>query len=140
MVASSDENLRPSVSMAAGCVLDAAAGELTVFVSQRTASRLLADIASQGRIAVMCVEPRSHRAVQLKSSAVRFRPASAADRPALARFLLSVENELLEVGHAREFTRCITAQCTSDLVAVTFAPEQAFDQAPGPHAGASLLR
>jgi Pyridoxamine 5'-phosphate oxidase len=138
MVASCDEKLRPSVSMAVGCVLDAEAGELTVFVSRRSAPRLLENIASHGRIAVVCVEPRSHRAVQLKSHAVRIRPANAADAAALVRYLSSVEEELLQVGHSREFTRCIMTQRESELVALTFVPDQAFNQAPGPHAGVAL--
>lgn len=138
VVASCSDKLRPSVSMATACTVDVAAGEVTVFLSRRSAAQLLDDIASHGQIAVICVRPASHRAVQFKSKAVRSRPADALDDPVLARYLAAVENEFLEVGHTREFARCVISRPLNELVALTFVPDQAFNQTPGPHAGAAL--
>jgi len=138
LVASCNAKLRPSVSMAVGCTLDVFAGEMTVFLSRRSGAEVLGNIASQGCIAVICVEPISHRAVQLKSGAVQCRSAKASDEAALARYLASVEEEFVQVGHTREFCRCVVSRRRSELVALTFVPDQAFNQTPGPQAGAAL--
>ncbi len=50
----------------------------------------------------------------------------------------AVEHEVGLVGFAPEFVQAMLAFALDDLVAIRFAPEQAFNQAPGPQAGAAL--
>jgi hypothetical protein len=66
------------------------------------------------------------------------RPATEADRPLLARYLGSMEHEIGRVGYPPVVTRAMLAHKLEDVVAVTFTPEQAFDQTPGPQAGRRL--
>jgi len=66
------------------------------------------------------------------------RNAQAADQPVLARYLASMEQEIQRVGYAPHMTRAMLAHRLDDLVAITFEPEQAFDQTPGPKAGTLL--
>jgi hypothetical protein len=76
--------------------------------------------------------------VQLKAGAAQIRAASEADRPVLARYLASMEHEIGRVGYSVEMTRAMLAHRLEDVVAVSFTPEQAFEQTPGPRAGSRL--
>jgi hypothetical protein len=139
-VASRDERLRPSAMRAMGSSVDVAAGTVTVYLARRQAAQLLRDIEATGRIAAIVSEPATHVTVQLKASSASLRPAAEADRPALERYLLSMEHEIRLVGHPETVTRAMLAWRLDDLVAVTFAPEQVFEQTPGPKAGQLVAR
>ncbi|CAA9420717.1 MAG: hypothetical protein AVDCRST_MAG51-1992, partial [uncultured Ramlibacter sp.] len=58
--------------------------------------------------------------------------------PILARYLASMEHEIQRVGYPPSVTRAMLAHRLEDVVAVTFTPEQAFEQTPGPQAGRTL--
>jgi hypothetical protein len=137
IVASRDARLRPSLMRAVGSRLEAD-GQVTVYLSRPQSRQLLQDIASTGRIAVVFSEPATHRTVQLKASRVQIREATAEDAPVLDAYLRSMEHEILQVGFPPEVTRTMLAHRLEDVVAVRFAPEQAFDQTPGPRAGAPV--
>ena len=54
------------------------------------------------------------------------------------RYLRAMEHELAVAGYSPEFTRAMFGSQHDDVVAITFAPEQAFEQTPGPRAGTRL--
>ena len=83
-------------------------------------------------------EPATHRTVQVKATRAVLRNAEPADEPVLARYLASMEHEVQRVGYAPAMTRAMLAHRLDDVVAISFEPEQAFDQTPGPKAGALL--
>lgn len=134
-VASCDQRLRPSAMRAMGSAVDPATGNVTVYLARSQAAQLLRDIEAGGRIAATFSQPSSHRTVQFKATRASIRPAAEADRPVLERYLASMEHEIGQVGHPPRNTRALLAWRLEDLVAVSFAPEQAFDQTPGPKAG-----
>jgi hypothetical protein len=139
IVASSDALLRPSLMRAVGSAITPDGREVTVWLVRGSARQLLLDIAATGRIAVVFSEPATHRTVQLKAaSGVRMRDASEADRPVLARYLASMEHEVGRVGYGPHYVRAMLSHRLEDTVAVSFVPEQAFDQTPGPRAGSAL--
>ena len=131
-------DLRPSVMRAMGSAVDADGLTVTVYLSRSQSRELLQDIASTGRLAVVFTQPHSHRAVQLKSGNARIRSADASDAPALARYVASMEEELALIGFGAHYTRTLFSQPLEDMVAVSFEPDEAFDQTPGPKAGAPL--
>jgi hypothetical protein len=137
-VCSRDAGLRPSLMRAVGTDIAADGGMVTVYLARRQSRQLLQDIAATGHVAVVFSEPFSHQTVQLKSSQARTRMVRPEDRPVLARYLESMEVEIQRVGHPPEVTRVMLAHSFDDVVAVEFEPEQAFDQTPGPKAGAQL--
>lgn len=137
IVGSRDAAMRPSLMRAVGSRL-ADDGSVTVFLSRSQSRQLLQDIAATGHVAVVFSVPASHRTVQLKASRAAIRPADESDGPALARYLASMEHEVGRVGFQAPFIRAFLAHRVDDLVAVTFVPEQAFDQTPGPQAGSRL--
>jgi hypothetical protein len=137
-VASRDERQRPSVMRAVGSDIDPARGVVTVFVSRTQASQLVLDISSTGRVSAVFSEPFSHRTVQLKATRAALRNADASDEALLARYRASMEREVEKVGHEASIARAMLAHRIEDLVAISFEPEQAFDQTPGPKAGVAL--
>lgn len=138
IVASCDARQRPSIMRAVGSRIAPDASRITVYVSRRQSPQLVADVGASGRIAVVFSEPFTHRTVQLKGVQAQIRDAQAQDEPALASYLASMEVEVARVGYAPPFTRAMLAYRLDDLVAISFTPAQAFDQTPGPKAGAAL--
>lgn len=138
IVGSRDLAHRPSIMRAVGSQVDDGARLITVYLARSQSRQLLQDIAATGQVTVVFSEPASHRTVQIKARQAHIRAATEADAPVLARYLQSMEHEIQRVGYAPSMTRAMLAHRLDDLVAVSFAPEQAFDQTPGPQAGAPL--
>jgi hypothetical protein len=137
-VASHDAALRPSLMRAVGSSVTDGGRSITVFVSRRQSRQLVQDVAATGCIAAVFSEPATHRTVQVKATRASLRNASGEDQAVLARYLASMEVEIQRVGHPPSITRAMLAHRLEDLVAITFEPEQAFDQTPGPRAGTPL--
>jgi hypothetical protein len=140
IVGSRDPSFRPSLMRAVGSRVEAGGQDITVYLSRRQSRQVIQDIAATGHIAVVFSEPSTHRTVQVKASQAQMRNAGPEDQPVLDAYLLSMEHEIAQVGFAPPLTRAMLAHQLEDLVAVRFAPEQAFDQTPGPRAGARLGR
>lgn len=137
-VASRDAALRPSLMRAVGSSIADAGRSITVFVSRRQSRQLVQDIAATGHVAVVFSEPSTHRTVQVKATRASLRNAVPADAPVLARYLASMEHELQLIGHPPEVPRAMLSHHLDDVVAISFEPELAFDQTPGPKAGTRL--
>lgn len=138
IVGSRDAQLRPSVMRAVGSRAGPAAGEITVYLSRPQSRQLLQDLAANGRIAVVFSQPSTHRSLQVKGSDARLRSAGPEDEPLLAQYVASMEREIALAGYAPELARAMLAASLDEVVAVSFRPEQAFDQTPGPRAGTPL--
>lgn len=138
IVGSRDPAGRPSIMRAVGSVVGEGGAPITVFLARRQSAQLIADLQATGQVAVVFSQPSTHRTLQLKAGAVQMRPVTADDAPALAAYLASMEIEIQAVGLTRSIARAMLAHQLSDLVAVSFTPEEAFDQTPGPRAGAPL--
>lgn len=138
IVGSRDEALRPSIMRAVGSQVSQDGCTITAYLSRSQSRQLLQDIASTGHLAVVFSEPATHRTVQLKARSASIRAATEADRPALDRYLASMEQEIGRVGYTVQMARAMLAYRLEDVVAVSFTPEQAFDQTPGPRAGSAM--
>ncbi len=138
IVCSRDLAHRPSVMRAVGSAITADGATVTVYLARSQSRQLLADIASTGRVSVMFSEPSSHRTVQVKATRARLRDAGQPDIPVLNRYLAAMTQAIGAVGLPPAYAAAMLAYDLDDLVAVSFAPEAAFDQTPGPKAGAHL--
>jgi hypothetical protein len=138
IVASRDAAHNPSLMRAVGASITPQGDRITVYLNRPTSTRLLADLQATGHIAVVFSEPSTHRTVQVKASRVQLRAAMATDSELLQRYLRVMEDQLQRVGFGPHYTRIMLAHQPGDVVAVSFTPEQAFDQTPGPKAGARL--
>lgn len=138
IVGSRDAQLRPSLMRAVGSRLGTNGQEITVFLSRPHARQLLQDIASTGHVAAVFSQPSTHRTIQLKATRAQLRNATAEDVPDMARCESSLDEELQAIGYQPGLAPLLLAHKLEDLVAVIFVPEQAFDQTPGPQAGARI--
>jgi hypothetical protein len=133
-----DAALRPSLMRAVGSTISADGRLVTIFLARRQSRQLLQNLAATGRIAVVFSQPSTYRTLQVKADRVDVRPMVEADRPLLDRYLAAMEKELVEVGVLPHFTRAMLSYTVDDVVAIAFAPTEAFDQTPGSRAGARI--
>jgi hypothetical protein len=138
IVGSRDEQCVPSVVRALGSRVDPARGCITVYLWQPQAAQVLEDIAATGHLAVVYSQPSTHRTVQFKARRADIRAATAEDEATLLRYRAAMEEELSRIGFPPQVAQVLLRYTASELVAVGFEPELAFDQTPGPRAGQAL--
>ena len=82
--------------------------------------------------------PSSHRTLQLKGPAAQIDPLEPGDPERLRRYAGALVADVCPLGYREALVRAIVAGEPEDFVAVSFTPRAAFDQTPGPRAGAPL--
>jgi hypothetical protein len=138
VVASRNFALVADVVRGCGCRVSRDRRRVTVLVEPGRASGLLEDIRSNGAIAVVFSEPSTHRTIQLKGTDAIAVPVTAADRRVAERHLGAWVEELVSIGYAADFAAAVRGRADAGLTAITFTPTSAFEQTPGPAAGAQL--
>ena len=120
--------------------VDVEAGVLRVrgTLSRVDGRGVLEDLRDNGAIAVVFSQPSTARTVQLKGTGVAIATASAGDLAAVASCREALAADLASTGFSREFALRLLDAPDEDIVAVRFLPRSAFDQTPGPRAGAPL--
>ena len=136
-IGSRDARLLPNLVRALAGRIEPS-GELTVFLSGADGAGVLADLRASGEIAVVFSRPSTHRTLQVKGRGVTISPARPADAVLVAQRVEAMVNELESQGFEGRLVRALLAVKSGDLVAVRFQPLCAFDQTPGPRAGAPL--
>ncbi len=106
---------------------------MTVYVPVATAAQTIANIASNGRVAVVSSEPVSHSTVQLKGRARGVRVAAEDEAEAVHGHFDRLMGVLDSVGLPRRISRTVSVW---PAFAVDLAVEAIFEQTPGPRAGA----
>lgn len=139
IVSSRDAALRPSLMRAVGSSIAPDGSEITVFLARSQSAALLHDLAATGRIAVVFSSPSTHRSVQVKGHGISGRAATKDDLPQLRRYLQSMEYEICSIGYRVELVHAMLAYELDDLAAISFRPAEAYDQTPGPKAGAQIV-
>lgn len=136
-VASRDAQCLPDLVRAVGHRIEPS-GEVAVFLSGTDGAGVLENLRANGAIAVVFSQPTTHRTLQLKAGRVAISAASAADFRTVERCRAAMASELARAGFGGAFARQLLHLEPEHLVAVRFVPETAFDQTPGPKAGAPL--
>ena len=137
IVASRDADQRPHLMRALGCRLSADRRRVTVLMAQGRSRRVLDDLRSNGRIAVVFTEPSSNRTLQVKGEDAEVAACGDDDAALAGRYLQGFVAEIGELGFAPEVAHTILGH-DDDLVAVHFTVAAAFEQTPGPTAGQPL--
>ena len=133
-----DAALRPSHTFAVGAVVHDDRETVTVFVPTARARRILADLESNGRVA-LGIALVSHEAYQLKGSYLSTRPTDASDLARQETYRKALLDDALRVGYPDEIARPLTQGFAyTPGTAITFRAEQVFLQTPGPGAGTPL--
>lgn len=118
-----------------GCRINSERNRIILFLAATPAAAFLADIKRNGRIAAVFCKPVSHRTIQVKgvdAQRGRFPPE---DIGRVQRFRETLSDELLLFGEPGPVTLAMLDAPDDDLAVVTFTPQVAFSQTPGPNAG-----
>jgi hypothetical protein len=99
---------------------------------------VLAHVRETGRIAAVFSRPSTHRTLQLKGRDARVEPVPPADLPIVARYRDAFVTELVAIGYAEELIRTLLDFPDDELVMLSFTPQEAYSQTPGPNAGRAL--
>lgn len=131
-------DLQPSVGRALGCKVAPDRKTVHLFVSRVQLAPVLAHVRETGRIAAVFSRPSTHRTLQVKGRDARVEAAAAADLPIVARYRNSLASELGQLGFEPVLIHALLGVPDEDVVMISFTPEEAYSQTPGPNAGRAL--
>ena len=138
--ASRDERNIPRIARCLGCRVGADRGKVTVFFAASQYPAFSDALAASKAIAAVFSLPSTHRALQLKGFDATVESLAAGDVELFIRHVDAFVEELGSLGYSREVIRASHACEAAEVRAVSFTPTAAFDQTPGPDAGAPLQR
>lgn len=139
LVGSSDARCEPAVVRAFGCRVAPDRRSIAVFLAVPHSMAVLANLRAGSGIAAVFSRPTTHETVQFKGARVRIGPLAEGDRELMRAYGRSFAEEIGTVGFDDGFGRAIMTGVECEAVAVTFIPNAAFEQTPGPSAGRPLV-
>jgi hypothetical protein len=128
---------RPVASRAEACRVDPG-GPVRLIFSGTGNDDLLAAVRQGGPIAATFSDPRTNRSLQIKGSRLVAARVVPADLEALERQVRAFAEALQAIGYSRAFGEAYCKVLSGDANAASFEPVAAFEQTPGPTAGAEL--
>jgi hypothetical protein len=137
--AATGADLSPQVARATGCRVDATSNRVTIFVNATYAAAVIASVRAHRTLAVVFSQPHNHQAIQLKSHDAQIAAMQNDDWVLVADYRERMIAHISPIGFAPEMLRAFFGTSVSDIVALQFTPCAAFDQTPGPNAGAALI-
>jgi len=135
IAATRDAGLRPEVTRGWGIEVAEGGRHVTLCLAGGPGSRSYANLEANGAVAVTASRPTTYRSVQLKGTATAIETPSSAQLEAAHRHLEAFVAEVAAVGIPPEGARGFLNR---DLVAVTIAVRELYDQTPGANAGQRL--
>lgn len=134
-LATRDGQNRPMIARGSGGRVLAQGDTVEIAVSAHLWPETVANLRHNGSLAATFVDPASYRAFQVRGRAA-VRPAGAADRARAEAYVAHAEQMLVDLGVARSAIRYwLTAR---DVAIAALVVEHAFEQTPGPRAGAAI--
>jgi predicted pyridoxine 5'-phosphate oxidase superfamily flavin-nucleotide-binding protein len=135
IVGTVDDDGLPEATRGWGVEVAAGGREVRLLLAENAAVTL-ANLATNGRIALTATHFVSLDSVQLKGHAVAVGPRTSADRIRFDAYCAGCVQVISEIDRVpAELVRRIVV---ADVVACVFAVEEVYDQTPGPAAGARL--
>ena len=138
--ASRDDGNVPRIGRCLGCRVTADRKKVTVFIPSEHYRAFFGALAASQAIAVVFSYPTTHQTLQLKGIDAAVDPLLRGDAEIVARHVDNFVEELGALGYPRDVVRAYHWCDPAELRAVTFTPTAAFEQTPGPGAGAPLRR
>jgi hypothetical protein len=135
IVATRDRRMRPALARGWGLRMDEDGGRLTVCVGLVPGSPVRANLADNAEIAINCTRPSTYRAAQVKGTAAILGPPAEAQLAAVEAHRAAFTEEVMQLGLPPDAGELLMED---ELLAVAVTPREAFDQTPGPRAGARL--
>lgn len=132
VVATVDDDGRPAACRAVALEPKPDKQALILYLPLATTAEAIANIASNGRVAVALTNPIDHHAVQIKGRCERVRVAGPEESELVTRQIEAFADTLDQVGLPRGRTRRLAAW---PAFAVEVQIDTVFEQTPGPRAG-----
>ena len=141
LVGTRDSRLVPEITRAWGPRVSEDRQRVSLCVPLATSRKTLDNLEGNGEIAVTFSLPTNYRTFQLKGRHATAAEPDDADLAAVERHRDSFAKASEPLGQPRERVEAFwraEIETSAVLVKILFAPEQVFDQTPGPGAGRSL--
>lgn len=137
-VAATGADLSPQVARATGCRIDAKTNRVTIFLSAARAGALIAAVRSHRTLAAVFSQPGTHQALQLKTRDAEIISIQRDDGLLITEYRERLIAHISPLGFTPDMLRAFFGIPMSDAIALQFTPYAAFDQTPGPNAGAAF--
>lgn len=137
-LASADSFGLATLCRALGCRFEHEGRVLNVMVNGEQAAEALRHIQASGRVAVSFSHPGNNRTVQFKGTDAQVLAPTAEDFAICRRHTRDFAAELAGYGWTFEFVDTLLHLDESQVQRVRFSAESAFQQTPGPQAGARI--
>lgn len=141
LVGTRDSRLVPEITRAWGPRVSHDCRRLSVCVPIATSRKTLDNLEANGEIAVTVSLPTNYETFQLKGRHATAAEPDGADLAAVERHRDAFAKVNESLGHSRQRVEAFwraEMETSAVLVKISLAPEQIFDQTPGPGAGRSL--
>jgi hypothetical protein len=137
-VASRTAGRLPVLGRALGCRVAPDRSRVTVLLPGDQLPELVAALRESRAIAAVFSEPATHRTIQLKGTDAALEPLATGDAELSALWADGFVAALAPYGIAEPLVRALLWCEPAAMIAVSFSPCAAFQQTPGPRAGAPL--
>jgi hypothetical protein len=111
---------------------------VTLIFPTAAAQDFLSGVAASGRVAAIFSLPRTHESLQVKGSDGKLEKAAKTDLKLIASQSTAFLNHLAELGYPAEIFKPLFHCEPGQLSAVSFSPQAAYSQTPGPGAGQAV--
>jgi hypothetical protein len=128
----------PELGRVHGCRVAADRRRVTVLLPGDQYPGLIEALRASRAVAVVFSQPTTHRTIQLKGTDALVEPPAPGDAELAAQATDRFAAGLGALGYDETMVRTAVWFDAAALVAVTFTPCAAFQQTPGPRAGAPL--
>jgi hypothetical protein len=136
--ASRDANNVSRIGRVLGCRVSSDRRKVTLFVASLQHQAFFDALKASRTVAVVFSLPSTHRTMQLKGSDAAAGALAPGDEQIIGRHVEDFVEELGRLGYNREMVRAYHWCDPQEVRAVTFTLSAAFEQTPGPDAGAPL--
>ena len=141
LVGTRDSRLVPEITRAWGPHVSEDRRRVSLCVPLATSRKTLDNLEGNGEIAVTFSLPTNYRTFQLKGRHATTAEPDSADLAAVERHRDAFATVNEPLGQSRQNVEAFwqaEIETSAELVKIVFAPEQVFDQTPGPGAGRTL--
>lgn len=128
----------PRLGRLLGCRVASDRSRVAVLLPGDQLPELVQALRESGAIAVVFSEPGTHRTIQLKGTDATIQMPAPGDAELSARWADGFVAALEPLGIGESLVRAFLWSAPDAVVAVSFTPSEAFQQTPGPGAGAPL--
>lgn len=139
-VAACGERRVPSIAKAVGCRVADDRRTVTLLLFATPSQPVLDDLRRHPSVAVCFSRPSTHQTVQLKGTGVRIAPTDSDDEAWARTCLDKLFADLQPLGFSQRMVHTLFWHAGDTLLSLSFQPQDAFAQTPGPGAGAAIAR